>query len=806
MDDNKMIQGIKSLPLYAQAMEQLTVDPTSLTEEQKTYILTCAIILIRKYQKDIRCKSYLELAYYIILKYSVSFQDYEPLYDFSVNAGLYPVSQAITSSGLIDFDNLDFSLIKNVIEKEYRKDKLIETKEQKRVREAIMESEFKDISYVAPTSFGKSSLIVEHIKNNREQLKRIAIIVPTKSLLTQTYTKIKEADLGVKILIHDEMYNGENDFVAVYTQERALRLLNKHDIAFDILYIDEAHQLLERDGRAILLTRLIKLNKIRNDKTRVMYLSPLITDSDNIKIEESDVIFEQRIDFNVKEPDFFEYRTNHDVVKYNRFVDRFYKIDECMSFWQYIKINKTEKTFCYLYSPRKIEQFALELEQNLSNEIISVELEEIEKNLKKYVHEDFYEIEYLKKGIIYLHGKMPDNVKEYLEYKFSNCKELHYLVANKVVLEGVNLPVDSLFIMNGTNLKGKDLMNLIGRVNRLNEVFGEKNDLSKLMPKIHFVNSDEYNRKNGKLENKMRLLKTTVFPDDIKNPLLNKYDIQSVENSDVKEKCKAIVEEEKQFFLECTDEIQIFKKKLISVGLNSIYNLTDELCEMILAKIKKMKNHERIREIHFLDRLRYIFIRHADAYIVDDEFRRLNKDQAVAYYKKYFNDRKLPLNQRISMEIKYFHTRIEQSNSIMYIGESYGDFAYSVNGREACKKVYIDLNRMSEKQLANIAIVKQKIEDDFVSYKLNMFFQVMYDMNILTKEEYQMIVYGTTDKKKMDLVKMGLTINIINRLEKDKQIDNIEIDINNNFRTNERFQLYKKEVDDFYRFELDKFL
>ena len=806
MDDNKIIQSIKSLPYYAEVMELLTINPGLITEEQKTFILTCAIVLIRKYQGDKRCKSYLELAYYIILKYALSFQDYEPLYDFSVNAGFYPVSQAITSEGLIEFDNIEFSLINNLIEKEYRKDTLIETKEQKRVREEIIESTFREISYVAPTSFGKSSLIVEHIKCNMSNLNKVAIIVPTKSLLVQTYRKIKEADLGIKILIHDEMYNGENEFIAVYTQERALRLLDKNDIAFDILYIDEAHQLLEWDSRAVLLTRLIKLNKIRNNKTRIMYLSPLITNSDNIIISENDEIYEQRINFNVKEPELFEYRTSHDVMKYNRFVDTFYKIGECSDFWQYIIENKTDKMFCYLYSPRKIEQFAMELGNKMGVTIDSVELQELADILKEYVHEDFYAIDYLKKGIIYLHGKMPENVKEYLEYKFSKSRELKVLVANKVVLEGVNLPVNSLFIMNGNKLKGKDLMNLIGRVNRLNEVFGQRNNLSKLMPKIHFVNSDEYNRKNGKLENKMRLLKTTVFPDDVKNPLLINFDMENCKKANMQERCKAIIDEENQFFSENEDEIQRFKKKLISVGINQIYDLSDELCNMIYTKIKKLEKHNRLRETHFLDRLRYIFIRHADNYIVDDEFRRLNNDQAIAYYKKYFNDRQLSLKQRIAMEMKFFKSRIEQNNSIMYIGESYGDFAYSTNGRASQKKVYIDLSQKSKKQLTNIAIVKQKLEDDFVGYKLNMFFQLMYDTNILTKEEYQMIVYGTTDKKKMDLIKMGLTINVINRLEEDKQIENIEIDINNNLSANDKFYAYKKEVDDFYRFELDKFL
>ena len=61
---------------------------------------------------------------------------------------------------------------------------------------------------------------------------------------------------------------------------------------------------------------------------------------------------------------------------------------------------------------------------------------------------------------------MPDSIKEYLEYKYMQIPEIKFLVANKVVLEGMNFPIDSLFILNGTNLKGKELTNLIGRVNR----------------------------------------------------------------------------------------------------------------------------------------------------------------------------------------------------------------------------------------------------------------------------------------------------------------------------------------------------
>lgn len=53
---------------------------------------------------------------------------------------------------------------------------------------------------------------------------------------------------------------------------------------------------------------------------------------------------------------------------------------------------------------------------------------------------------------------------------------------------------------------------------------------------------------------------------------------------------------------------------------------------------------------------------------------------------------------------------------------------------------------------------------------------------------------------------MGLTINIINRLEADGQLDNIAIDKNGNLVVDDVFESYKRSVDDFYRFELNRFL
>ena len=87
-----------------------------------------------------------------------------------------------------------------------------------------------------------------------------------------------------------------------------------------------------------------------------------------------------------------------------------------------------------------------------------------------------------------------------------------------------------------------------------------------------------------------------------------------------------------------------------------------------------------------------------------------------------------------------------------------------------------------------------------------MFFQLMFDYSILNQDEYYQVLYGTTNQKKISLVRTGLTINLINRLEKDDQLKNINFDNNGNLITNAQFETYRDSVDDFYRFELSRFL
>ena len=121
--------------------------------------------------------------------------------------------------------------------------------------------------------------------------RNICIITPTKALLNQTRQRILRARIdGVsKIIVHPDMYNEQDDScVAVLTQERLLALLKDHEsLYFDCIVVDEAHNLLAADDRNKLLASAIVMLNTRNKETVFKFLTPFLTNENNLKIRYS---------------------------------------------------------------------------------------------------------------------------------------------------------------------------------------------------------------------------------------------------------------------------------------------------------------------------------------------------------------------------------------------------------------------------------------------------------------------------------------------------------------------------------------
>lgn len=806
------LTSINKIEEFSIVMEKLTTNKL-LTEEEKSYILSCAIVFIKFYEEDRRYTSFVEFGYYIILKYSIRYNDYTPLFDFSVNFGFYPIAKDIIKHNLINQLGINNSLL-DISLNEFMHNNHIETFEQSQVRNNILGDAFsQSISYIAPTSFGKSSIIIEHISRNN-QLNKIGIIVPTKSLLIQTYRSVKEAGLDRKLIVHDEMFNEDERFIGILTQERALRLMDKFGVVFDILYIDEAHNLYEKDPRNILLSRLIRKNITYNPLLKTIYLSPLIGNSKNLKIDQQAHITEQRIIHNIKEPEIYEYTLSGNVSKFNRFANRFYELAFEGNYIEYIQHNKGKKNFIYVLSPKKIEKFAKELFA-IRNEIDSnTEIQELIEELRDFVHEEFYITQLLKKGIIYLHGKIPDIVKEYLEYKFKRIEMLNFVVANTVILEGINLPIDTLFILNTWSLQGKELTNLIGRVNRLDQIFNESlgtSQLTRLLPQIHFVNTEYYGGSRSNMRNKIELLRSNIFDDNVSNPTLEAFDLDDITTEKEKERVLKIIENENLLYNDTSGEPGKLKKYLINAGLDGAYNLTDHTLERLIENIKEIdpSDFEWINA-HIIEKIHLVFIDNLTEKIADFEFRRLSNIKARNFYKLHmFNARVYSLKKNVELTFEYFKRRISEGNSKFYFGQQYGEIRNNTEmytDEDNGKEVYVDLLHKTDSEIINLSIVKIKIEDDFVSFKLNKMINALLDFKLISDEEYSRVVYGTNDEIKIGLIKTGLSINLINKLQSDNQVANITFDQNNNIKGNAEFERYKESLRGFYRFELEKFL
>lgn len=763
-----------------------------LDSSEKEYILSVAIICIDKYKQDNYLLSYLNFAYYIILHYTIITEDYIPLLDFSTNLWLYPIANKILERNR-DKTSLVEDIIYRSIHRKYTNHAgYIETLKQKESKEEILESTSNETAYIAPTSYGKSELIIELLKN-RQDNERIAIIVPSRSLLVQTYKNIVEAELNEKIILHDGMYNGEDSFIGILTQERALRLLEEGDIFFNQIIIDEAHNLLDGDSRSILLTRLIRKNYSLNPNQKIYYLSPLIEDVNNIRIH-NEISFSS-IKFSMKTPKLYEFSAEERKEKlYNRFLWKFYDTNFRSESWIHYIIQKSwNKKFVFETTPKKIEILARELADSLPR----IETEDIQSLcliIQNHVHEDFYVLDLLQHGVLYLHGAMPYLIKEFLEKQFKINQGIKYLVANTVILEWINLPIDALFISSCYNQDIKKIINLIWRVNRLNDVFwNEEFDIHKLLPKIHFLKEN-----NSKIEK----LRTDVFKDEVKNPILN----SSSEELKSEEKNQKIIEQENFVLENYSEDKKKIKKDIISLWIASYYNNIDILIDYIAWLEKKQ---DTITVEFIFDEIYRVFFNNKSN-IFDYEIRRLSNQSARDYYKNYILiTAKKSIKENIANYLNYYRTRILSNDVYLYVWEQFWELEYPYPTEwydRSYKKLYIDLTEKNRKELVNLTIRKLKIEEDFISFHLTKFIEFLYKYDFISELVYSQFMYWTNEEDEIKLIKYWLSLPLITRLKRDNQIGNLEFDINNNLTGNEEFQNYLETMDDFEKFEIQRYL
>ncbi len=799
-------------------IEKLFCDK-DLNFNEKIFILTISLDFFKEFEIK-KNKIYFELGYYIILKYSFKYGDYRPLYDIAFSIGFYPIINVIEKLNLVEDKGLSDLFAVNAI-KRYRYKNVIETSEQLKSREEIA-SISGNFAYIAPTSYGKSTIMIENIMKFKYD--KSVIIVPTKSLLMQTFRNLKSEfennNVHLKLITHDEMYNEENKFVAVLTQERALRLLSRNgDLYFDSIFIDEAHNMFSGDSRARLLARLVRINYIRKNSFHLSYFSPLIESSENLQVSNAEMkeIKTTRINFNLKEIEIKYFTQENKLKLYNRFLDKFYNLEknEFIDYFDYIQSEKGDKKLIYLNSPKKIEEFSKDLYEKINiGKIESKEINLIKDQISKFLHPDFYINKLIDKGIIYLHGKVPDFIKDYLEYKFKEIKDLRYISANSVVLEGVNLPIDSMYILDSYGLTKNKLINLVGRINRLNSIFGDlsQENLHKLLSEVTFI---ECKHATNDHMRKIKDLRTFKVKDKVENYLLEKFNLDKVKD-EKKQKIEEILKEEDNLLFMNEKEIseeELLHYKLVEIGISNFFNINLEILRIINNRLKEKFEEEKEIIEDCMKKIHVIFFedmeRFKPEYYKDFEVERLKHKKTMEYYGSFIKNVNFSMKDRVDFLVKYWVEEV--GNKKFYIGRTFGEHEYySENYSEKSNKAYIIPAEKNKVELINLAIIKIKMEEEFLSFKLMKFIEFLYYYKIVNKDQYNIMKYGTSDNEIINYIQLGINRELINVLKKNNIFEDLIFNSSGNIIINpdmkNDFQIKFEKLEDLHKFEITKYI
>lgn len=629
---------------------------------------------------------------------------------------------------------------------------------------------------IAPTSYGKSEIIVSKVFDNLD--KKVCIIVPSKALLTQTKKRLlnnsSENNLQ-RIITHPEMYKGnETEFVAVLTQERLLRILQKNPtLTLDLVLVDEAHNLFgekNNDGRATLLAQSIIILKSRNENVVFNFFSPFISDPENLKVRQLDYsISSEKTDEFIKSEKYYVcdvFNSPGELKLYEQFSNSF--ISTSVQYASHIELlnsEKADKNIVYLNRPKHIEEFSIDYANSLNE--IEINLSEITTTISDFLHPEYNLITCIKKGIVYHHGGMPEIVRLYVENIFSKYDELRFVITSSTLLEGVNIPAEKIFLLSNkkgrSNLTVSQFKNLIGRINRFSEIFNpQAGDLKLLEPLIYIIKS-KYSNSRANIENFLstRAKIEVDYEDSVNNVLLKD---ESNLNDSEKEILKNTLEfleniEPNSTNLEDVEYVESEIAKLCYK--NNVYDFDIKSSEsQLINNLSAYKIASRDNLItessQLIEAINSIFFINID--ITDNNIRRLQNVSARNFYSMILNWRSsgASYKEMIGSFIGYWSS-LRGEELLIYIGEKWGEEKRSSRD---FKDLYVDLNKKNNSQRVNLAILKIKEEQDFVEFNLLKYIDILSDLNLINSTFYDKIKYGSSDTQIITLLKNGFSLEL----------------------------------------------
>lgn len=493
------------------------------------------------------------LGYRIVVEYCNQRRDYIPLYEIAVNKGLYPVSKFIEKHYIDDSKRNFFTEWNDAFVEQYVSGEICRSEQQNSLVHFFESKKEDTVSVIAPTSYGKSELILSAVKEYAGR--KICVLTSTKALLVQTKKRIQQISKGIfsKVVVHPEMYNpNDTSCLAVLTQERLLRIFKKDpSLSFDCIIVDEAHEILEENSRSRTLANVIIIAQKRNPDVAFKFLTPFLTDSKNLKARYTTYDIEGfKVTEYIKTEKYYLYDLrNHTGLKlYDQFLNRYLPLSENRNLGfeeDVVKAYSAGKNIIYLNKPTDIEKFALALSDVLP-EMDSEMIQTACDNISNYLQPQYNLLACLRKGIIYHHGSVPDAIRIYIEDLYKKDDSVKYVITSSTLLSGVNLPAERMFILDNkrgrSNLSHDSFKNLVGRVCRFSEIFNdETGNLQRLEPQIYLV-FGKYFAQNANCESFLRNVAKVEqnYKDAVDNVLLSEAKITTMNEEELRHESEFI--------------------------------------------------------------------------------------------------------------------------------------------------------------------------------------------------------------------------------------------------------------------------
>lgn len=710
------------------------------------------------------------LGYRIVVEYCNQRRDYIPLYEIAVNKGLYPVSKFIEKHYIDDSKRNFFTEWNDAFVEQYVSGEICRSEQQNSLVHFFESKKEDTVSVIAPTSYGKSELILSAVKEYAGR--KICVLTSTKALLVQTKKRIQQISKGIfsKVVVHPEMYNpNDTSCLAVLTQERLLRIFKKDpSLSFDCIIVDEAHEILEENSRSRTLANVIIIAQKRNPDVAFKFLTPFLTDSKNLKARYTTYDIEGfKVTEYIKTEKYYLYDLrNHTGLKlYDQFLNRYLPLSENRNLGSeedVVKAYSAGKNIIYLNKPTDIEKFALALSDVLP-EMDSEMIQTACDNISNYLQPQYNLLACLRKGIIYHHGSVPDAIRIYIEDLYKKDDSVKYVITSSTLLSGVNLPAERMFILDNkrgrSNLSHDSFKNLVGRVCRFSEIFNdETGNLQRLEPQIYLV-FGKYFAQNANCESFLRNVAKVEqnYKDAVDNVLLSEAKITTMNEEELRHASEFIENYENGVVEDYQERYTstVSGKACIMNGITELDIFAHEAAIQQQVNGYQSENLKISDSNTLLETIYELFIQ----YLPDngaESLKRLENQEARNFYSMMFEWRveNKSYAEMINLFVGYWQQLYKKGkNVIVYVGK-WGDVKRSGSNVARYTKIF----GKDRTQLINLAIVRIKEEQDFIDNTLIKYVEVLYDLELIEDNFYARIKYGTDDERAICLIKNGLSL------------------------------------------------